>query len=104
MLDPLKTLPRRTVAWLGWLPGRLWMGLKTLPRRVGAWILSDRGRAVWPRILLAGLLIPISPFLAVLWRIMLYGSASDQTIVIYAILLILLIRGGRNALKKHPRD
>ena len=35
---------------------------------------------------------------------MLYGSASDQTIVIYAILLILLIRGGRNALKKHPRD
>ena len=104
MLDPLKTLPRRTVAWLGRLPGRLWDGLRNLPRRVGAWILSDRGRAVWPRILLAGLLIPISPFLAVLWRIMLSGSASDQTIVIYAILLILLIRGGRNALKKHPRD
>ena len=32
------------------------------------------------------------------------GTVADQTVVIYAIILILLIRGMRRGLKRHPRD
>lgn len=86
-------------------PARLWVWLKRLPRRIGAWTMSERGRIVWTRLLAAILLLPLAPSLTVVWKIMFEGGTiADQTVVIYAIILILLIRGMRRGLKRHPRD
>ncbi|MBT1164830.1 hypothetical protein [Bifidobacterium felsineum] len=65
--------------------------LKNRLARVGAWFTSPRGRLIWTRILLILILIPVSPYIAVLWRIMIQGSASDQTAVIYIGLVILTL-------------
>lgn len=86
-------------------PDRLWVWLKRLPRRIGAWTMSVRGRIVWTRLLAAILLLPLAPSLTVVWKVMFEGgTVADQTVVIYAIILILLIRGMRRGLKRHPRD
>lgn len=86
-------------------PARLWAWLKRLPRRIGAWTMSVRGRIVWTRLLAAILLLPLAPSLTVVWKVMFEGgTVADQTVVIYITILILLIRGMRRGLKRHPRD
>lgn len=86
-------------------PARLWAWLKRLPRRIGAWTMSVRSRIVWTRLLAALLLLPLAPSLTVVWKIMFEGGTiADQTVVIYITILILLIRGMRRGLKRHPRD
>lgn len=94
MLDRLKHAPARLRAWL-----------RRLPRRIGAWTMSVRGRIVWTRLLAAILLLPLAPSLTVVWKVMFEGgTVADQTVVIYAVILILLIRSMRRGLKRHPGD
>lgn len=68
--------------------------LKHVCQRFGHWLTSKHGRIIWTRILLIIIMIPISAYLTVIWRIMLDGSATDQTAIIYMLIMIITIRNG----------
>lgn len=92
-------MPARLTAWARALPGRLAAWLKAVPGRAWTWLKSARGRAVWGRLLLCAVLIPAAPYLTVLWRIMLSGSATDQMVIVYAAAVILVLKSMRRRLK-----
>lgn len=62
--------------------------------RLGRWVASKRMRIIWLRLLLLIILYPLSGLLAVVWRIMLSGSAADQALIIYATITVMVIRNG----------
>lgn len=74
--------------------------LTRLPRAVGRAVMSRRGRVVWTRLLAAAALVFAAPYLTVLWRIMLAGSASDQCVVIMAVGLCAMVRSGVRAWRR----
>lgn len=73
--------------------------------RFAAWFKSDRGKTIWRRLLLMPLVVVLSPYVTVVWRIMFGGdgTASDQMIVIMIVGLILVIRSIRRRLKQLPK-
>lgn len=91
------------------VPFRTWV--KTLPsrilerlRRIGRWFMSKRGRAIWIRVLLACSSVIIAPYAVVVWRVILYGDATEQCVVFMAVMIIMLIRGGWKRLKTLDRE
>ena len=69
-------------------------------RAVGRAAMSRRGRVVWTRLLAAAALVAAAPYLTVLWRIMLGGSASDQCVLIATAGLVTLARSGVRAWRR----
>lgn len=86
--------------WVKTLPSRI---LERL-RRIGRWFMSKRGRAIWIRVLLACSSVIIAPYAVVVWRVILYGDATEQCVVFMAVMIIMLIRGGWKRLKTLDRE
>lgn len=86
--------------WVKTLPSRI---LERL-RRIGRWFMSKRGRAIWIRVLLACSSVIIAPYAVVVWRVVLYGDATEQCVVFMAVMIIMLIRGGWKRLKTLDRE
>lgn len=61
--------------------------------RVGRWFLSPAGRAVWVRLLVFGLSIPLAPYMVAVWRVALYGQGAEQCLLMVAVVGVLLVRG-----------
>ena len=62
--------------------------------RVGRWFLSPAGCAVWGRLLVFGLSIPLAPYAVAVWRVALYGQGAEQCLLFVAVAGVILVRGG----------
>lgn len=72
----------------------MWARVRTVLSRVGHWVLSPAGRAVWGRLLVFGLSIPLAPYMVAVWRVALYGQGAEQCLLFVAVAGVLLVRGG----------
>lgn len=77
----------------------MWARVRTVLSRVGHWVLSPAGRAVWGRLLVFGLSIPLAPYMVAVWRVALYGQGAEQCLLFVAVAGVLLVRGGWRRLR-----
>lgn len=77
----------------------MWARVRTVLSRVGRWVLSPAGRAVWGRLLVFGLSIPLAPYMVAVWRVALYGQGAEQCLLFVAVAGVLLVRDGRRRLR-----
>lgn len=77
----------------------MWARLRGVLARVGRWFLSPAGCAVWGRLLVFGLSIPLAPYAVAVWRVALYGQGAEQCLLFVAVAGVLLFRDGRRRLR-----
>ena len=77
----------------------MWARVRTVLSRVGRWVLSPAGRAVWGRLLVFGLSIPLAPYMVAVWRVALYGQGAEQCLLFVAVAGVILVRGGWRRLR-----
>ena len=61
---------------------------RRVPARMWAWCRSANGRMVLRRTAATLLLIVLSPWWVACWRILLYGEAVDQAVILLAMLIV----------------
>lgn len=61
---------------------------RRLPAHIRAWCRSENGRMLIRRTAATILLIVLSPWWVACWRILLYGEAIDQAVILLAMLIV----------------